>query len=549
MLPDKESLTVEFKSEQYRPQTDDEIVDNVVALANTKGGALYLGVEDGGTVTGADRRHCNINGLAAFIFNKTVPQLSTRVSLLHENGLPVVSIEVDNSQQIVSTSQGKTLQRCLKADGTPEVVPLFVAQFISRLSQQRSYDFSAQPAPEARLSDLNPEARNKLRSSIRSANAQSSLLSFDDVDFDRALELVVDGPDGPQPSVAGLLTIGTIDAIRRSVPAASVVFQVMKGMSPKVNTDPFVRPLVDMFDRIDELMTPWNPSHEIMSGLIRVDLPDFDHTAFREAMINAFCHRDYAQMGSVRFLIDDDGLTIANPGGFIEGVSEDNLLTAQPRSRNPQLALILKAAGYVERTGRGVDAIYAGSIASGGAFPDYSESSAEEVVLFLRRVVPDEAFIGMISAEERRRGAPLSVWSLIVLSLLREHRRMTMTQLCDFSHLERRRIVSSIEALVEAGLVEAVGGGAYRSYMLSAQVYKRSDGLKSYMRQRNIDATRREGLVLGFMENNDGIATTADVMDLFGLSYISAYRLLKKLEDAGTIRREGNGPSSRYVRV
>ena len=40
----------------------------------------------------------------------------------------------------------------------------------------------------------------------------------------------------------------------------------------------------------------------------------------------------------MRFLVDDDGLTISNPGGFIEGLSENNLLTAQPRSRNPQLA-------------------------------------------------------------------------------------------------------------------------------------------------------------------------------------------------------------------
>ena len=372
-------------------------------------------------------------------------------------------------------------------------------------------------------------------------------MSFTDEDFDRALELVVDGPYGLQPSVAGLLTIGSVDAIHRSVPAASAVFQVMKGMSPKVNMDPFVLPLVDMFDRVGELMEPWNPSHEVMSGLIRVDLPDFDRGAFREAMINAFCHRDYARMGSVRFLVDDDGLTIANPGGFIEGVSEDNLLTAQPRSRNPQLALILKAAGYVERTGRGVDTIYAGSIAAGGSFPDYSQSSAEEVILFLRRVVPDEAFVTMIGDEERRRGAPLPVWSLIVLSLLREHRRLTMVQLCDFSHLEHRRIVSAVENLVEAGLVEGVGSGSSRSYMLSAQVYKRSEGLASYARQRDIDATRRSGLVLEFAEKNDGVVTTADVMDLFGLSYISAYRLLKKLEDAGKLRREGNGPSSRYV--
>ena len=163
-------------------------------------------------------------------------------------------------------------------------------------------------------------------------------------------------------------------------------------------------------------------------------------------------------------------MTIANPGGFIEGVSEDNLLTAQPRSRNPQLALILKAAGYVERTGRGVDTIYAGSIAAGGSFPDYSQSGAEEVILFLRRVVPDEAFVTMIGDEERRRGAPLPVWSLIVLSLLREHRRLTVVQLCDFSHLEHRRIVSAVENLVEAGLVEGVGSGSSRSYMLSASV-------------------------------------------------------------------------------
>ena len=141
-----------------------------------------------------------------------------------------------------------------------------------------------------------------------------------------------------------------------------------------------------------------------------------------------------------------------------------------------------------------------------------------------------------------------AVLSRIIHSpLLREHRRLTMVQLCDFSHLEHRRIVSAVENLVEAGLVEGVGSGSSRSYMLSARVYKRSEGLASYVRQRDIDATRRSGLVLEFAEKNDGVVTTADVMDLFGLSYISAYRLLKKLEDVGKLRREGNGPSSRYV--
>lgn len=47
-------------------------------------------------------------------------------------------------------------------------------------------------------------------------------------------------------------------------------------------------PLVDMFSHINALK-PWNPNHEIMSGLVHVNLPDFDRQAFREAMANAFC--------------------------------------------------------------------------------------------------------------------------------------------------------------------------------------------------------------------------------------------------------------------
>ncbi|PWG60017.1 RNA-binding domain-containing protein [Bifidobacterium catulorum] len=549
MIPSKETLRVEFKSERKRPQSDDEIVENVVALANTAGGMLYLGVEDDGRVTGAAKSHANINGLAAFIFNKTVPQQSVRTELMRENGVPVVSIEVDNSPQIVSTSGGKTLQRRLKADGSPEVVPLFVSQFISRLSQQRSYDYSDQPAPESTLADLDDTARNRLRECIRRTNAQSSLLAFDDADFDKALGLVTDDSHDPCPTVAGILTIGKVEALTRCVPSATATFQVMEGTTPRVNIDPFALPLVDMFEKIDGLMQPWNIDHEIMSGLVHVNVSDFNHQAFREAMVNAFCHRDYAEIGSVRFMIDNDGLTLANPGSFIEGVTESTLLTAQPRSRNPQLSLILKTAGFAERTGRGVDKIYAGTLSGGGMMPDYSQSNATEVVLFLRRTVPDEEFVVMVAREEKRRGGELSVWALIVLSLLREHHRLNLAQLCEFSHLEKRRIVGAVEDLVEGGVVEAVGGGASRAYILGMDSYRKADALPAYVRQKNISATRRVGLVLELAEKNGGNVSTSDVMDLLGLSYISAYRLLKKMESAGKVKHTGGGPSSRYVIV
>ena len=64
-------------------------------------------------------------------------------------------------------------------------------------------------------------------------------------------------------------------------------------------------------------------------------------------------------------------------------------------------------------------------------------------------------------------------------------------------------------------------------------MYKADDALPAYVRQNNISATRQRGLVLELAEKNDGEVTSSEVMDLLGLSYISAYRLLKKMEDEG----------------
>lgn len=52
----RESVDREFKSELHRLQTEDEIVSDIVAMANTNGGVLLLWVEDDGTITGTPER-------------------------------------------------------------------------------------------------------------------------------------------------------------------------------------------------------------------------------------------------------------------------------------------------------------------------------------------------------------------------------------------------------------------------------------------------------------------------------------------------------------
>ena len=72
-----------------------------------------------------------------------------------------------------------------------------------------------------------------------------------------------------------------------------------------------VLPLLQTIERLNNSLAARNPEEEIEMGLFRMSVPEFDKRAIREALVNAFSHRDYTKMGRVRVTINDDGLTIA----------------------------------------------------------------------------------------------------------------------------------------------------------------------------------------------------------------------------------------------
>ena len=97
MLPNKESLTIEFKSD-LKKLSDSEVFEAVVAFANTEGGDLYLGIEDSGEVTGVHDDHKNIITVSAFIANNTVPPVSIRAEII-EDIYPVLKISVPKGKK------------------------------------------------------------------------------------------------------------------------------------------------------------------------------------------------------------------------------------------------------------------------------------------------------------------------------------------------------------------------------------------------------------------------------------------------------------------
>lgn len=307
--------------------------------------------------------------------------------------------------------------------------------------------------------------------------------------------------------------------------------------------------LLSVFERMETYMTARNSEAEIEEGLFRISVFDFDKRAFREALVNAFCHRDYTMLGRVRVEINDDGLVISNPGGFVEGVNINNLLTAEPHGRNPALADVMKRIGLAERTGRGIDRIFEGSLLYGKPMPDYSESTDTLVKLFIPRGLPDKAFAKMISDEQERIGRALPVNSLLILNELKRSSRSTIAELSETIRSSEAKTKSAVEKLVESGMLEAVGTGKGRYYTLSVQVYRRNKTTAEYVRQRGISEVRHPEMIIELAAKNDGKITRADVIELLKIDENRAYRALKDLVSQGKLRPEGKGRYSYYVLI
>jgi len=251
LTPKKEDIKVEFKSDKKRIP-DKDIVEAVVALANTKGGVLYIGVEDNGEITGLDDAHKNIISLGSVIANKIIPPQEVRIKILDEI-LPVIMVQVSMSRTTVATSPGKVLRRRLKADGSPENVPLFPYEITSRLAELGQLDFSAQPILNAEYADLDSLERERLRNIISINRGETGLLELSDEELDKALHLVVTVNEKLVPTITGLLLIGRSESIKKFIPTAEVAFQVLIGTEVKIN-DSFIRLILAAYERIEEYM-------------------------------------------------------------------------------------------------------------------------------------------------------------------------------------------------------------------------------------------------------------------------------------------------------
>lgn len=551
-----ESLSTEFKSDRSGTDgkkclDDTTIFEEVVALANTQGGFLLLGVEDDKTITGIHpkrARPINHDMLRSFVFNNTVPPVLADVTVIAITGKDIIVIRVDKQPTLCSTANGRMLQRHIGVHG-PETRPIYPYELASHLTSLGHFDYSAQVIKGTSFSDFDMLEFARLRQTIqRRPESDRNLLPMSDGEIAQALGLVVTVGTELVPTVAGLLMAGSAEVIRKYLPTHELLFQILDDNDDVLVNESFKGPLLQSLEEVELRFKAQNREKEIVMGLFRLPIPRFDSLGFREALNNAVLHRDYSRMGSVFVQIKRDSITIASPGGLISGVTLENILTHEPAPRNHALADVFKRSGLVERSGRGVDKIYRGQLRYGRPAPDYSRTDMYGVRVTLKGGEASQDFIKFIYEQEKELGQELPLDELIALN------HLFITRLTDANAIsgliQKSRVVAKalLERLVERGLLAAKGERQRREYHLSAQTFAATGNPSGFVRTHGFDEIRQQSMILEYIEAH-GKISRALASELCGIQPRNASYLLDKMRKGNKIMLVGKGQRAHYVLV
>jgi ATP-dependent DNA helicase RecG len=184
-----------------------------------------------------------------------------------------------------------------------------------------------------------------------------------------------------------------------------------------------------------------------LDGLYRIDVPEIDRDAFREAVINAFCHRDYNKYDSVNIAVFKDRLEIRNPGRLYGGLSIQQIKTRMvSQRRNELIADIFHRGHFVERWGRGISLIL-----SKEPTAEFEEIGELFSVTFKRKNYEDRIH------REIKLPEKLPELQKIVINNMLKNSRITYAQLAGITGKSREAIRKNINKLKEAGLIKRIG--------------------------------------------------------------------------------------------
>lgn len=535
-----ESINTEFKSWNKVSDMKKRInlaVDELIAFANNKGGTLYFGVEDNGEVTGCDGNY-DLQNIIESIYEKTRPSIFVDPEEIEYNGKKVIALTVVSDGITHATTDG----RCLKRLGKNSK-PFYPDEMSNRYSEIQSSDFSGRILSDSTEDDINKLEVYKLKEKLKARNPESTLADMDDIAFLRDLALVKSDSGNIKLTVAGLLFVGKEQAINRLLPQAEVIYlhyseSNLEEYDARLDMK---APIISVIDRLSEKIQDSNRIVNVQVGLFRLEIADFPEKVFQEALLNALSHRDYQSQGAVYVKHYPNKIVIENPGAFLDGITEENIITHPSVPRNKLIAETLQHLKYVQRTGQGVDIIFREMLSSGKPFPEY-RSYNDAVSLTIYSAVDDVDFVKFIANEENELGRTFSLPELMVLRYLKDNSKITVPETERLIQGDRDQAQNACNNLKRYGLIELSGN----EYMLTAKIYDELKNSVDYTKDKAIQYIKAREMILEYIRDR-GFINNELVRELCGFSQKQARIILQRMRKENLIELSEKGRYAKYI--
>jgi len=289
-LLEKEDEHLEFK-EAKESYDFEKLTKYCVALANEGGGRVILGV--------TDKKPRKIVGTKAFEnLERTKAGLLERLHLR----ISVEEIHHADGRVIVFEVPPRPIGMAIQYKGAywmrggEDLVPM-TPDVMKRIFDESGPDFSAEICHLARLDDLSQEGIDRFRAIWRKRSGNTILQELSPAQLLEDAELIIDGGI----TYAALILFGTRKALGKFLAQSEIIheYRSSEASVSYQQRKEFREGFFLIHDMLWETINLRNDIFQYQEGLFRQNIPTFNESVVREAILNAVSHRDYRLGGWV----------------------------------------------------------------------------------------------------------------------------------------------------------------------------------------------------------------------------------------------------------
>jgi ATP-dependent DNA helicase RecG len=341
---------------EYKSSFNEDVIETLVAFANSQGGKVYLGLNDNGkAVKNFTIGKESIQNWINEIKNKTQPLVIPDVKTVKMDGIEVVELRVPEYPVKPVACRGKYFKRVGNSNhqmSLSEISDMYLKTF--NLSWDYYID-TQHSIDNISLDKINCFIDKRLQGDKRE----------DPLHLLQKYELL---REGKITNACYLLFV------KEFSPLTGI--QAGRFKSPTKIIDS-ITISTDLFTEVDELMAflrrHFMTEYIITGKIQREERFDYPEEAIREIVLNMIVHRDYRDSGDSIVKIFDDRIEFFNPGTLFGGLTIEQLLSDNyaPKARNTQINTIFKETGVVEKYGSGIQRIIDECKKHGGVRVDF----------------------------------------------------------------------------------------------------------------------------------------------------------------------------------